>query len=214
LRISAVEAFAARTPLATLMNSLRVEADPPRLAYSWDWSRVEHIRLHKALLREVRRHGSFRLVRAGVFLVIGAGALFVLYHAFLGNLTPLVRVVPWVVLIGAWWLLFSWLLPRSSARAYLNSTRVPSDLLSPPRRWSRAATPAPTRCAGAKSSVPWKRTSSFFSSTTASARTFSPSGSCKRPRSKTGCASRFAGTFQSTRPLPRRDETRLARLSA
>lgn len=114
------------------MSLLSVEADPQRLVYSWDWTAEEHIRLHKALLRDVRRHGPIRIVRAGLFLVIGAGVLVLLYIAFRGNLTPLARAFPWLLLIGAWWFLFKWMLPRSSARAYLKFHRGPQRLALTP----------------------------------------------------------------------------------
>jgi len=107
------------------MTYLSAEADPQRLAYSRDWTREEHILLQKALLGEVWRRGPLRVVRLGFLLVIGAGALVLLYNAFIGNLTPLARAVPWVLLIGFWYLLFTWMLPRSSARAYLKFHQGP-----------------------------------------------------------------------------------------
>jgi YcxB-like protein len=113
------------------MNSL-VEAGSERLTYTWDWTRAEHIRVHKALSREVWRRGLLRIVRAVFFLGIGAGALVPLYLAFRGDATLLIRVLPWLLMIGLWLSLFTWILPRSSARAHLKLHRGPQRLAISP----------------------------------------------------------------------------------
>lgn len=112
---------------------MSVEADPHRLAYSWDWTRAEHIRLHKAILRDVWRRGPLRIVRTGFFFVPVAGTLIILYDAFRGELHLLARAFPWLLLIGLWLFLFTWMLPRSSARAYLKFHRGPQGCSG---RWS------------------------------------------------------------------------------
>jgi hypothetical protein len=104
---------------------MNVEADSEGLVYRWDWTRAEHIRLHKALLREVWRRGPLRTVRAGFFLVIGVASLVLLYNAFRGDLVLLARALPWLLLIGFWSVVFTWMLPRSSARAYMKLHQGP-----------------------------------------------------------------------------------------
>jgi hypothetical protein len=92
--------------------------DPVSVDYHWDWSRAEHIRLHRALMRVVARSGKLRAVRVIFMLAAGAGVAYPLIEWARGNPYPLERAFPWMVLIGLWWGIFTWLLPRSSARAY------------------------------------------------------------------------------------------------
>jgi hypothetical protein len=184
------------------MSSPSAEADPQRLAFTWDWTRAEHIRLHKALFREASRRGPIRIARAAFYFVIGAVVLVLLFNAFWGDLQPLARTFPWLLMVGGWVVLFTWMLPRSSARSYLKAHRGPLRLVLTPDA-------VESGCDVCSSQVRWSaieravETPEFFScSTTASAPTSSPSGSCRRWRSRIGCVPRSARTSPSRRPSP------------
>lgn len=114
------------------MSSPSAEADPQRLAFTWDWTRAEHIRLHKALFREASRRGPMRIARAAFYFVIGSVVLVLLLNAFRGDLQPLARTFPWLLMVGGWVVLFTWMLPRSSARSYLKAHRGPLRLVLTP----------------------------------------------------------------------------------
>jgi hypothetical protein len=100
-------------------NAIMSEStDVSTLSYRWAWSTEEHLRLHRALMREVAGRGTLRLVRAGILLFVAGTLVLGGYRWLQGDSHTLTGMIPWLLLVGVWWAIFSRLIPRSSAKAF------------------------------------------------------------------------------------------------
>jgi hypothetical protein len=98
------------------------------LAFTWEWSRPQHVRMNRALLRETRNTPVrlvFRLVAWTVILVtIGAAA----YGFERGDFGLFLDLFPYALFATCWWPLFTWLTLRSQAKAWEKVHRGPLHL--------------------------------------------------------------------------------------
>jgi hypothetical protein len=94
------------------------------LRYTWDWTREEHLRLHRAL----SRHAAARIWINGVLAVVGLFAAFAIVVAFVSRTAVLPVVLPWALVLGVWTFILKWWPPRASARAHARLHRGPQRL--------------------------------------------------------------------------------------
>ncbi len=90
----------------------------PRLQYTWEWDRREHLRVFRA----VQRNARGGLVLRGIGWVLAAfavlGVAFVAWAFLTSRRSAAWAELPWVFVLVAWLGLFRWWIPHASARAF------------------------------------------------------------------------------------------------
>jgi hypothetical protein len=97
-----------------------VESTVP-LRYSWDWTRDEHIRVHKAISRYAGSRWWTRGVLGAVALIVAAFAVESI--KFGADVVP--QLLPWILICGFWVFLLKWWPARASARVHTKLHRGP-----------------------------------------------------------------------------------------
>jgi hypothetical protein len=79
-----------------------MDADTSTLTFKFDWKLAEHARFATFLNREYYSRGIWRFVAWGLILLVAASLLLGLVLALTGDISALIQLSPWIILIVLW----------------------------------------------------------------------------------------------------------------